>query len=250
MKVMSSRSGVLGWAGALAFLLAAPSGLASQEARSAGGLGSGGASVKVQEAGDQLVFFVPNASPEDLRTAEGRDGQVRVFRHQTGMICEAETGVGCEDVTEDWLGDPETACEGEAESRAESGTAEEEADACAAGAALSSERQVRNRRDGAVAFAVAIPATAFLWMPDGEPSTAVRSATEENQEEEEEEEEGENGDNGDNGTEWPSDTGQEPPMSEVPEPVSTTLVGLGLLGYAGNKLRRRLHDGEEGDELS
>jgi hypothetical protein len=28
-------------------------------------------------------------------------------------------------------------------------------------------------------------------------------------------------------------------MSEVPEPISTTLFGLGLAGYAGARLRKR-----------
>ncbi len=38
-------------------------------------------------------------------------------------------------------------------------------------------------------------------------------------------------------------------MTEVPEPVSTTLVGLGLLGYAGARARRRRREDEEPDGI-
>lgn len=48
----------------------------------------------------------------------------------------------------------------------------------------------------------------------------------------------------------PLDSGQQPPMSSVPEPLSTTLVGLGLLGYAGTRLRHRHREGQEADETS
>lgn len=44
-------------------------------------------------------------------------------------------------------------------------------------------------------------------------------------------------------------TGDLPPISQVPEPVSTTLFSLGLAGYAGARLRRRRLDAaSEGDE--
>ncbi len=39
--------------------------------------------------------------------------------------------------------------------------------------------------------------------------------------------------------------GSNPPMSGVPEPISTTLFGIGLAGYAGARLRRRRQEQEE-----
>ena len=39
-----------------------------------------------------------------------------------------------------------------------------------------------------------------------------------------------------------------PPMSEVPEPISTTLFGLGLAGYAGARLKKRRAERLEGGE--
>lgn len=51
---------------------------------------------------------------------------------------------------------------------------------------------------------------------------------------------------GETGGEWPPGGGlpggganSTPNMGEVPEPISTTLFGIGLLGYAGARLRRR-----------
>ncbi|MFQ5679800.1 MAG: PEP-CTERM sorting domain-containing protein [Gemmatimonadota bacterium] len=38
-------------------------------------------------------------------------------------------------------------------------------------------------------------------------------------------------------------------MTQVPEPVSTTLFGLGLLGYAGARLRRRRAEEAEDDAI-
>lgn len=52
---------------------------------------------------------------------------------------------------------------------------------------------------------------------------------------------------------WDGDLGlppekPRPPMSEVPEPISTTLFGLGLAGYAGARIRQRRAARLEGDE--
>jgi hypothetical protein len=41
--------------------------------------------------------------------------------------------------------------------------------------------------------------------------------------------------------------GGDPDMGEVPEPISTTLFGIGLLGYAGARLRQRRSGGEGED---
>lgn len=45
-------------------------------------------------------------------------------------------------------------------------------------------------------------------------------------------------------------TAERPPMSEVPEPISTTLFGLGLAGYAGAQLRKRRAGRIETEEAS
>ena len=42
--------------------------------------------------------------------------------------------------------------------------------------------------------------------------------------------------------------GDLPPISQVPEPVSTTLFSLGLAGYAGARLRRRRLEAAQGDD--
>ena len=62
------------------------------------------------------------------------------------------------------------------------------------------------------------------------------------------------GDDGSTGgsDEWDGELGlppaTRPPMSEVPEPISTTLFGLGLAGYAGAQLKKRRAARLEGDE--
>lgn len=191
----------------------------AQQSDCIGGWAQSCASVEVSAAGDQLLFYVPNAvapaagraTTEDAaRRALARGRAVRVYRSAPGDVCDPATGRGCVDVTKAWL---------EADARAEEDDEEEE-DGCVDGERRVSEVEgdsvvvTAKDRDaecagylpnlatvGAVTFALTIPITTPLWLDPGRDPITVGSAREDG-------EDGSEGDDGENSQNQNDGSGQ------------------------------------------
>ena len=305
---------VLGWA------FAGPAPAVAQEVDCPRSWTTSCASVQVDALGDDLIFYVPNAlSPWGELPENLSESQVRVYRSAPGMTCDPETGLGCVDVTEEWL------ASGSPGSGLGAATSDEKREACLESDDIAEEGEDANlplcRRGppAAAFFVLGVPAAAVLMSGSGGTTMIVAPAPggpggddgssggddgssggddgsgsggddgsgsggddgsgsggddgsgsggddgssggddgssggddgssggddeSSGGDDESSGGEGDYGSGGSGGDDWPGGSGHGgshgPPVSEVPEPISTTLVGLGLLGYAGKRIRRRL----------
>ncbi len=316
---------LLGSGFAWLFVVGAGTAVAS-EANCRGGWNENCASVEVDVVGEKLAFFVPNATgleasrdratptaSTDAAEATRPKADVQVLLSAPGMTCQAESGIGCVDVTEEWL-------DGVASVALDPGLVQCYEDRPGLDDPQGSDRADRDDecdRDPPVAafFLIGVPVAVAAVIPDGGEPEVVRSFPEDEGSEggtqggdeggtteggdeggtegggeggteggdeggteggdeggteggdeggteggdeggtteggdEGGTEGGDEGGTGDDGWEDPTwDEGDEPPMTEVPEPISTTLFGLGLASYAGARLRKRRNgEPEEAEE--
>lgn len=298
----------------MALSLLATSAPASAQAEECGGWMASCASVQVQADGDQLFFYVPNATlpaelPPEARISAGE--RLRVLAHADGMTCDPATRTGCVDITESWLDAAEVVRSGSAAAGATAAAAdpgnrscEDEAEWMDPARGLGEEDGRRCGRPAAAFFILALPAAGFLFGADGDdpdvvlpiggdPELPGGSGADDGSSSsdgggssggagsggsDDGSSSGGSGGSGGGGTAGGGNTGGgntgggntggsntgggdtgggdtggglppgpgtggTPPMGEVPEPISTTLVGIGLLGYAGARLRQRRMDG-------
>lgn len=320
MKMSTRRQGRFGAACVvmICVLFLTPATGLGQDRRCAGGWSASCASVEVGVAGDDLLFYVPNAALTD--SSELDRAGVQLFSDLPGAVCDPTTGSGCAPVASDESGsDPGRFDPGGSDDQ-ECVTYEEYQRQLAAGTEVSDRRVCRRAPPPAVLFMMAIPTTFALLAPDeGGTTVALPPADEPAPPPEEPEGEptgdddgsgdddgadegdGGGGEPGGGGGTPPPDTGPPgdgdpgdsdpgdgdsgdgdpgdgdpgdgdpgdgdpgdadpgdgdpggtppprpppPPVSQVPEPVSTTLFGIGLIGYAGVRLRDRRRQNESG----
>jgi hypothetical protein len=286
--------------------------------------------VEVDVLDDQLLIFVPNATGlEDSRdgttlgaasTLAGHltdDGRLKVYRDAPGMVCDAATGTGCVEITDEWLvGMDQDSMAALAAVDADPGVISCEQGRYADGARglTPEERDICDRGPPIAAlFVLAFPVTMALLAPDGGDTETVSGFPPEDEGDpgttggdgdgggggtgddgggggtgddgggggtggddggtggddgsgDDGDDGGDDGgwpppggdDGGDDGEwpppggddgEWPPPGGDDgPPLTEVPEPVSTTLGGLGLAGYAGSRLRKRFQTASDPED--